>query len=195
MATASSSTSSTDLSGRVADPAAEGSWLRAGRVGRPHGLDGSFLVTAPNALLLREAGSVLIAGSEREIARRAGHDARLILRLDGCSDRASAEALRGQDLLVMRAQAPELEEDEWWAEDLEGLAVRDGELAVGTVKRLLALPSCEVLEVERAGAGEPLLVPLVSDAVRTVDLERRQIDIDLAFLGEKPAGSDPTGRE
>jgi ribosomal 30S subunit maturation factor RimM len=50
------------------------------------------------------------------------------------------------------------------------------------VSRLLALPSCEVLEVERA--GEPLLVPLVSDAVRAVDLERRTIEIDLRFLGE-----------
>jgi len=48
----------------------------------------------------------------------------------------------------------------------------------------LTLPSCEVLEVERAQGGDPLLVPLVSDAVRLVDVERREIDIDLAFLGE-----------
>ena len=48
----------------------------------------------------------------------------------------------------------------------------------------LALPSCEVLEVERAQGGDALLVPLVSDAVRLVDVERREIDIDLAFLGE-----------
>ena len=37
---------------------------------------------------------------------------------------------------------------------------------------------------ERADGGEPLLVPLISDAVRTVDLERQRIDIDLEFLGE-----------
>ena len=49
--------------------------------------------------------------------------------------------------------------------------------------RLLALPSCEVLEVDR-GDADPLLVPLVSDAVREVDLKRREIDVDLAFLGE-----------
>jgi ribosomal 30S subunit maturation factor RimM len=29
-----------------------------------------------------------------------------------------------------------------------------------------------------------LLVPLVTDAVREVDLERRTIDVDLRFLGE-----------
>jgi 16S rRNA processing protein RimM len=152
-------------------------------VGRPHGLDGSFLVAEPNGPLLQSADSVWVAGGERAIERRAGHERRLILRLEGCSNREGAEALRGQDLLVARAQAPELEEDEWWAEDLEGLSVYDGERAVGTVSRLLALPSCEVLEVERADGGEPLLVPLISDAVRAVDLEREQIDVDLGFLG------------
>ncbi len=62
--------------------------------------------------------------------------------------------------------------------------MRDGEREVGRVLRLLALPSCEVLEVERAEAQDALLVPLVSDAVRSVDMERREIDIDLDFLGE-----------
>jgi ribosomal 30S subunit maturation factor RimM len=49
---------------------------------------------------------------------------------------------------------------------------------------MLALPSCEVLEVAReSGTGE-LLVPLVTDAVRSVDLARRAIEVDLRFLGE-----------
>jgi 16S rRNA processing protein RimM len=169
----------------VADAAAGRTWLHAGRVGRPHGLDGSFLVAEPNAALLRSTDTVKLADGERAIERLAGHDARLILRLAGCADREAAEALRGQILLVARGRAPELEQDEWWAEDLEGLSVGDGDRNVGTVRRLLALPSCEVLEVERSEGGEPLLVPLVSDAVRTVDLEGKRIDIDLQFLGEE----------
>ena len=44
--------------------------------------------------------------------------------------------------------------------------------AVGTVRRMLALPSCEVLEVAREGGGGDLLVPLITDAVRAVDIER-----------------------
>jgi ribosomal 30S subunit maturation factor RimM len=43
------------------------------------------------------------------------------------------------------------------------------------------LPSCEVLEVDRVGGGE-LLVPLIADAVRDVDVEAKRIDVDLAFL-------------
>lgn len=169
----------------MAETAADRGWLHAGRVGRPHGLDGSFLVADINAVLLRGAESVIVNGTERAIERRAGHDARMILRLEGCSDRAAVEAIRGQELFVARAQAPELDEDEWWAEDLEGLTVRDGDRTVGTVTRLLALPSCEVLEVERTDGGDALLVPLISDAVRNVDLEGGQIDIDLSFLGEQ----------
>ncbi len=159
--------------------------LLAGRVASPHGLDGSFHVTGATGSLLTQGRAVTIAGVARKIERRAGHDARVILRVAGCSDRDAAEALRGQDVFVPRKTAPALGEDEWWAEDLEGCAVRDGEREVGTVRRLLGLPSCEVLEVERPGDLTDLLVPLISDAVRMVDIEAQVIDVNLAFLGEE----------
>jgi 16S rRNA processing protein RimM len=159
-------------------------WLHAGRVGRPHGLDGSFHVTRPNVQLLENTDTVKVDDRELEITRRAGTPRRMILRLEDHEDRAGAEALRGKDMLVARSAAPELEVDEWWAEDLVGCSVHDGGRGVGTVRRMLELPSCEVLEVERPGGGE-LLVPLVTDAVREVDLERRAIDVDLRFLGEE----------
>jgi 16S rRNA processing protein RimM len=159
-------------------------WLLAGRVGRPHGLDGSFHVTRPNVQILREAAHVLIDDSELEITRRAGTDRSPILRLAGHENREAAEALRGKDLMVAREQAPELGPDEWWAEDLTGCDVHDAGRPVGVVRQLLELPSCEVLEVQRPEGGD-LLVPLVSDAVREVDLERRAIDVDLHFLGEE----------
>ena len=43
------------------------------------------------------------------------------------------------------------------------------------VKRLVALPSCEVLEVARADGSGELLVPLVRDAVRDVDVAEAQL--------------------
>jgi len=159
-------------------------WLHAGRVGRPHGLDGSFHVTRPNVQLLQNAETVLVDDRELAITRRAGTPRQLILRLDGHENRAAAEALRSKDILVARSEAPELGPDEWWAEDLVGCSVHDGVRAVGTVRRLVELPSCEMLEVERDGGGE-LLVPLVTDAVRAVDLDGRAIDVDLRFLGEE----------
>jgi 16S rRNA processing protein RimM len=160
-------------------------WLRAGRVGSPHGLDGSFHVGQPQPQLLVLGATVAVRGQPLRITRRAGTDRRVIVRLECHEDRSAAQALRGEELLVARAEAPELDPDEWWAEDLEGCKVHDAGVAVGTVRRLLALPSCEVLEVGRPGEQRDLLVPLVSDAVRSVDVERGEIEIDLAFLGER----------
>ena len=165
-----------------AEPAAS-EWLAGGRVGRPHGLDGSFHVTRPRAALLTLGAVVRVAGRDAEIVRRAGTEHRPILRLAGVEGREAAEALRGEDLLVARSAAPALGEDEWYAEDLVGLLVVDDGREVGTVGRLVALPSCEALEVRRA-AGAALLVPLLRDCVRDVDLDARRVDVDLAFLGD-----------
>jgi 16S rRNA processing protein RimM len=150
--------------------------LVAGRVGRPHGLDGSFHVTQARPALLG-APSLTIEQRTVRVLRRAGTDERPILRLEGVTDRAAAEALRGEELLVPRTEAPVLGEDEWYAEDLEGCVVVDGSRELGVVTRLVPLPSCEALEV-----GDGLLVPLVADAVRSVDIERRRIEVDAAFL-------------
>jgi 16S rRNA processing protein RimM len=160
-------------------------WLHAGRVGRPHGLDGSFHVVDANPGLLAIGAVVAVGGAERKIVRLAGTDARPVVRLEGYDDREAARALTGSELMVARADAPELGPDEWWAADLEGCRVSDGPRMLGTVRRLLELPSCEVLEVERDDGGGDLLVPLITDAVREVDIERREIDVDLRFLGEE----------
>jgi 16S rRNA processing protein RimM len=159
-------------------------WLRAGRVGRPHGLDGSFHVVTPNVALLSVVSHLTVGGREFEIVRQAGTATRPIVRLEGCEDREAAEALGGEELLVAREAAPGLEPDEWWAEDLVGCAVHDAGRPVGVVRSMLALPSCEVLEVQREGETADLLVPLISDAVRNVDVQGRAIEIDLRFLGE-----------
>jgi len=158
----------------------------AGLVGRPHGLDGSFYVAQANAALLELGAQVSVLGEQRAIVRRAGTDARPIVRIEGCADRAGAQALHGSRLEAAAQARPPLGEDEWWAEELEGARVFDGEIELGVVRRLLALPSCECLEVERAAGGADLLVPLVRDAIRAVDVAAARIDVDLAFLGEKP---------
>jgi 16S rRNA processing protein RimM len=158
--------------------------IEAGRVGRPHGLDGSFHVTRPDARLMAGLEEILVDGRVERIERRAGTADRPILRLAGHAGREAAEALRGAQLSIPVDRLPALEPGEYWAHELEGCGVFDGERRVGEVRRMVPLPSCEALEVVRAEGGGELLVPMVRDAVRSVDVAARRIDVDLSFLGE-----------
>jgi len=149
--------------------------MLAGRIGRPHGLDGSFHVHEPRS-------DVLTLGAELEglgrILARKGTDAKPILRVEAASDRTGAEALRGRELIVDDALAPPLGEDEYLAADLEGCTVADGSRRLGEVVRLMALPSCEALELDSG-----LIVPMVRDAIRSIDVAAKRIDVDAEFLG------------
>src|SRR4029079_6247449 len=100
---ASSSTSSSEF-------------VPAGRVGRPHGLDGSFHVVLADAEMLRGRDTVFLSGAPHRIARRAGTEEKPISRLEGASSRDDADALRGQEITVPRDDIA-LEADEYWASD------------------------------------------------------------------------------
>ena len=150
--------------------------LLAGYVGKPHGLDGSFYVVRADPELLADREELLLGERRVALTRRAGTAGKPILRVEGCGTRDGAEALRGTELRVTVDEAPPLEDGEFWARDLEGCVVVDGEVEVGVVARMIALPSCEALEV-----GERL-IPLVRDAVKQIDLQARRIDVDLRFL-------------
>jgi 16S rRNA processing protein RimM len=125
--------------------------------------------------VLRPEPGALALGLETSlgvIERLAGTDAKPIVRLGGIGDRTAIEALRGQSLVA----AMQLEEGEWLGQELVGLAVTDGDAEVGVVSRVIAYPSCEVLEVGNR------LIPLIEDAVREVDLDAGRIDVDLGFV-------------
>lgn len=147
--------------------------VTAGRVGRPHGLDGSFRVVAPEHPL--DAGTaVTVGGVAHTVARRRGSSDQPILTLAAVGDRERAAALKGELLLVAEADSP-LGEDEWLAADLVGCRVPGLD---STVERIIAAPSCDVLEL-----ADGTLVPLVRDAVTAVDPAAGTVEVDRAFLG------------
>lgn len=152
----------------------------AGRIGRPHGLDGSFHVHDAAAALLPLGAEVLVGGERAEIVGRKGTDAAPILRLSLATDREGAIALRGRAIEVPKTAAPPLGDDEYWADDLVGCrVVVSGGRVLGSVVRMVAYPSCEVLELDCDGQ----LIPMVRDAIRRIDLEGRRIEVDAEFLG------------
>ena len=140
--------------------------VTAGRVGKPHGLDGSFYVDRPRHPL-PEGLTLTIRGRSHQISRRAGTDERPLVQLTGIED---PRHVRGEVMLVEDV----LEEGEWLASDLIGLGVP----GIGTVARLIDAPSCTVLELD-----DGTLVPLVSDAIARIDTDAREIHVNRDFLG------------
>ncbi len=150
-------------------------------MGRPHGLDGGFYVTAARPRLLAVGTPVRIGELSTRVLARRGIEQRPILRVEGIDDRDGVAAVRGSLLTVESVDAPQLEEGEWWAGELEGCEVFDGERRIGEVARLIELPSCEALEV-RATPHPPLLIPLVREAIRSVDVAAGRIEVDMGFV-------------
>lgn len=140
--------------------------VTAGRVGKPHGLDGSFYVDGPRHPL-PEGAEVMLGSTARIVERRGGTDERPLIRLSGLDD---PRPIRGETMLV----EDELAEDEWLAADLARCTVA----GFGPVARVVDGPSCSLLELE-----DGTLVPLVSDAIESIDLDAGEIRVNRGFLG------------
>jgi 16S rRNA processing protein RimM len=140
--------------------------VTAGRVGKPHGLDGSFYVDGPRHEL-PEGAELTVIGQTHRITRRAGTDERPLIRLADVDD---PSALRGELLLI----EDELAEGEWLAADLVGCRVP----GLGAVTQVVDAPSCSILELE-----DGTLIPFVSDAIERVDLDAGEIRVRADFLG------------
>jgi 16S rRNA processing protein RimM len=148
-----------------------------GRVDKAHGLDGSFYVTGASHDL-PEGMALNVAGQSVRVERRGGTAERPLIRLSGVADRDQVAELTGQPLLADIADAP-LASDEWLAADLVGCEVP----GIGTVTRVVAGPSCDVLEVDPGGT----LIPFIADAVKDIDLDGRRIEVNREFLGLEEA--------
>nr|EJI94450.1 16S rRNA processing protein RimM [Rhodococcus sp. JVH1] len=177
MAAGSVSTSSTPISRGLT--AVE---LVVGRVAKSHGIKGEIVVEVrtdePEDRFA--VGAVLRGHKPREqtvstytVEAARDHSGRLLLRLEGVSDRTAADALRGTLFVIDSAELePSDDPDEFYDHELEGLSVRlaDG-TEVGTVIEVLHSAAGELLSIRRAGdqSGE-LLVPFVAAIVTSVSV-------------------------
>ena len=146
--------------------------VTVGRVGKPHGLDGALSVHDAQHPL-GKGTDMVIADRAWTLTRRTGTDARPLIHLAGVTSREAAAKLRGEVIFVSEDSWP-LEDGEWLAEDLVGCRIE----GLGEVKRVIGGPSCEVLETE-----DGTLVPLVRDAVASVDPAAGRIEVHRKFLG------------
>lgn len=157
--------------------------IQIGVVGKPHGVRGGFhLDGAIDAPVLVPGFSLRLGDASYTVATRGGTDARPLLTLVEISDRDEIAALRGAAVTAERSTLTPLEAGEWYGDDLVGLDVLAGAgRSLGTVQRLKNLPSVDVLEVS-VDAGEPLLIPMIKDAIISISPQEGTITVDAEFL-------------
>src|SRR5262245_39243140 len=145
-----------------------------GRVGRPHGLDGAFVVEQASDDDRRWVGgaTVLLDGEPATItlSRRAGGRRRAI-GLD-------RPAVRGAQLAIPASELPPPDPDAYYAFQLVGLTVVDEQgQELGRVVAVHPGTANDNLELE-----DRTLVPLIEDAVSSIDLDDGRVVIARGFL-------------
>jgi 16S rRNA processing protein RimM len=148
--------------------------VQIGRVGRPHGLDGSFVVEgASTDKRWWKTGARFLAGGEpAEVIGHRSSSGRPVIKLDRHVD-------RGTQLEVERDQLPATGEDEYYAFELVGLeVVEETGRALGTVKVVEPGVANDVLELDSG-----TLLPMVEDCVVRIDLDAGRITVAEGFAG------------
>ena len=119
----------------------------------------------------------------RQVARRAVkmHSGALVVELEGVASREAAQALKGSEIGVARAELPAAAANEIYLEDLIGLAVvnREG-VALGEVRGVTEHGAHPLLQVARPSGttGPERLIPYVPAIVDRVDLGAGRIEVD-----------------
>jgi 16S rRNA processing protein RimM len=146
--------------------------VSVGRVGKPHGLSGAFVVEDASDDRERFAvGVELFVGGERaEIVESKRAGGRPVIRLD-------REPQRGAALEIDRSALPVVGPDEYYVFQLVGLDVEraDG-VRLGRVAGVETGVANDVLELDSG-----LLLPLVGACVRRIDLNAGTIVVEPGF--------------
>jgi 16S rRNA processing protein RimM len=146
--------------------------VEVGRVGKPHGLDGSFVVedASEDAERFAPGARVFLDGEPATVAESKRAGGRLVVRLDRA-------AIRGGALAVPRADLPKPAAGEYYVFQLTGLTVEEeGGRRLGHVQDVAPGVANDVLELDTG-----LALPLVEDCVLSVDLERGRIVVAQGF--------------
>ena len=146
--------------------------VAVGRVGKPHGLDGSFVVddASEDPRWFERGARLHVDAVEAEVVavKRAG--GRPVIRLD-------IKPQRGTQLEVDRSALPPTADDEYYIFELVGLSVvEESGRELGTVVTVTPGVANDVLELDGG-----LALPMVEECVRAVDLAAGRIVVAPGF--------------
>ena len=145
-----------------------------GRVGKSHGLDGSFVVenASETRELFAKGAKLRVEGEEATVVGSKQARGRPVIRLD-------RRVPRGTELRVPRGALAPAGEDEYYVFELVGLeASEEGGATLGRVTDVTPGVANDVLVLDSG-----LLLPMVEECVLSVDLDAGTIVIAPGFSG------------
>lgn len=149
-----------------------------GRITKAHGLKGELAVDVRSDnpdRFVATAKLFLEDGRTLTVERVHRHGQRLLLTFAEAKDRASAERLQGELLLIPESWLPVLPEGEYWPFELEGCAVvTESGRALGTVADVVPNPAND-LWIARDQAGVETLIPAIREVIVSVDAAGKRI--------------------
>lgn len=100
-----------------------------------------------------------------------------VVQFDEIAERTAAEAIKGQELFVVRTALPQTEAEEFYHADLVGLRVEDAEARlIGHIRGVHNFGAGDVVDIERTDGAEALL-PFNRQFVSAVDIDAGRIVI------------------
>ncbi len=153
-----------------------------GRIAGAHGVQGLIRINSytEEPMDVAAYGPVTDEDGERmfELEAKRMAKTQVLARIKEVMDRNAAKALRGVRLYVSRDVLPPPADDEFYWEDLVGLAAEtvDGE-SLGKVLSVQEFGAGEMLEIGKRRGGTTL-VPFTRDVVPQVDLQAGKLVID-----------------
>ena len=148
--------------------------IAVGRVGKPHGLDGSFVVedASDDPARFEVGAKLLVDGEPVEVVASKQARGRPVIRLD-------RRVARGTALEVPVDELSPVGEDEYYVFQLVGLRVEEEDGRVlGNVTDVAPGVANDVLELDSG-----VSLPMVEDCVRDVDVETGRIVVAPGFSG------------
>jgi 16S rRNA processing protein RimM len=145
-----------------------------GRVGKSHGLDGSFVVehASETRELFAKGAKLLVNGEEATVVGSKQARGRPVIRLD-------TRPVRGAELRVPRDALGATGEGEYYVFQLVGLTVaEEGGPTLGSVSDVVPGVANDVLELDSG-----LSLPMVEECIVSVDLDSGLIVVAPGFSG------------
>lgn len=163
-------------------------FLAVGQVVGMHGLRGELkvklLTDDPHRFALLERVYVGPDGAEPlpwVLAGYRPHKGNILLQLEGCNDRNTANTLRGHLVQIPTEEAIPLEEGHYYEYQILGLQARtvSGE-NLGEIVEIIFTGANEVYVVEDSDPNTPqILIPAIKDVILEVDLESGHLLVEL----------------